>query len=903
MKISPLPENESERLAALRKYEILDTAPEQDFNDIVELASQICNTPIALLTLLDGKRQWFKAKIGLDVNETKRDHAFCSHAIHGNDIMLVPDATQDDRFFDNPLVTENPEIRFYAGMPLIVNSGLKLGTLCVIDRKPKVLNEQQLNSLRILGKQVINLLELRIKNLELVRQIDKKDIHLNDVFERIREGFIMLDKNWCYVYANKYVGDLVHRDHRSLIGKNVWEEFPDAVGSATYQAFHQAMAQQMYIHHLDYFAPLDLWQENHIYPTPEGISVFIRDISESKRAEESIRKAEERFRSIFENSLDGIYQTTHNGQFLMANPAMATIFGYNSTEELVNSNTNIGTQLYADPQDRLHMKNILAKEGKAEGFEFIALNKSKETIWVQINVRTVYDDEGKFKYFEGTAKDITSRKSAQAQIIKEKNLANSIINSLPGVFYMYDSTGKFLRWNKNFETVTGYTGEEVAKMHPSEFFEEGEERDLVVERIGEVFTKGFGEVETNFFLKNKRKIPYYFNGWKIEYENKTYLIGVGIDIAERKKAQDKLRSSENKLKAFFRSTPDASVLLGQHFEILAFNDAAKELTENTYGKDLNEGDIFTELIFPEVRPVIAGFLSKALNGETSQGEFPIPNIKTGKSIWWLTVFMPAYDNNGNIFGAVANSTNINDIKRAELKITKQFEELQKTNQELDRFVYSASHDLRAPLSSILGLINVAEKESPSPSFSNYLTLIRSSINRLDGFIKDILDYSLNSRTEVRTIAINFEDLIMDVQNNFRLIDGASRLKLDLKIDGDFTFSSDRIRLGIVFNNLFSNAIRYQDFQKEQSMVFIQINLSKEKACINFSDNGVGIEQNHMDKIFGMFYRASVNSKGSGLGLYIAKETITKLGGTIKVESEFGLSTTFEITIPNSIPKG
>ena len=374
-------------------------------------------------------------------------------------------------------------------------------------------------------------------------------------------------------------------------------------------------------------------------------------------------------------------------------------------------------------------------------------------------------------------------------------------------------------------------------------------------------------------------------------------------LPNEKKIEKKLHDSENKLRAFFRSTPDASALLGQHFEVLAFSNSANELAENTYGKGLNEGDIFMDLVFPEVRPVIAKFLSKALLGETNQGEFPIPNIKTGRSIWWRSVFMPAYDGDGNILGVVANSTNINELKRGEIKLRKQFEELQKTNQELDRFVYSVSHDLRAPLASVLGLINVAEMESPSPSFKNYLVLMRSSINRLDGFIKDILDYSRNSRMDVQLERINFHKLIGEIQNNFKLINGAERLKIDVVIEDAVIFYSDRKRIEILLNNLLSNSIKYQDFQKEASIVFIHIVVSAEKAWIKFSDNGIGIEKKHLDKIFDMFYRASENSKGSGLGLYIAKETIAKLGGTLKVESEFGLSTTFEMTMPNSIPKG
>lgn len=172
MEIPTKPANEIARLQALRDYEILDSPPEKDFNDIVELASLICETPISTITLIDEARQWFKASIGLKDSETNRDHAFCSHAIHGDEIMIVPDATKDYRFYDNPFVTGNPDVRFYAGMPLVTPEGYSLGTLCVIDTKPKTLLPHQLFALQVLSKQVIKQMELRKKVFELERLND-----------------------------------------------------------------------------------------------------------------------------------------------------------------------------------------------------------------------------------------------------------------------------------------------------------------------------------------------------------------------------------------------------------------------------------------------------------------------------------------------------------------------------------------------------------------------------------------------------------------------------------------------------------------------------------------------------------------------------------------------------------
>ena len=190
---APLPDNEAARLADLKECGILDTAPEAAYDDLTKLASHICGTPIATVSLVDSDRQWFKSKVGLEAEETPRDVAFCAHTILGSDLLIVPDATADPRFSDSPLVVDDPHIRFYAGVPLVTPRGHALGAFCAIDREPRRLDPGQIEAMRVLARQVVTQIELHRAGLELREAGEKSDRLLLSVLppsiaDRLKQG-------------------------------------------------------------------------------------------------------------------------------------------------------------------------------------------------------------------------------------------------------------------------------------------------------------------------------------------------------------------------------------------------------------------------------------------------------------------------------------------------------------------------------------------------------------------------------------------------------------------------------------------------------------------------------------------------------------------------------------------
>jgi len=227
------------------------------------------------------------------------------------------------------------------------------------------------------------------------------------------------------------------------------------------------------------------------------------------------------------------------------------------------------------------------------------------------------------------------------------------------------------------------------------------------------------------------------------------------------------------------------------------------------------------------------------------------------------------------------------------------QELKRANYELDRFVYSTSHDLRAPLNSMLGLIEIAKEDTNEELMLNYFKMLQGSAKKLDGFICDILDYSRNSRMEVNYEEINFSELLKGVTENLKFIGDNNRMvEFKIEISGKTSGYSDKSRLTTILSNLISNAIRYQNSQIPDPFVSIKIETSQTETKIVIQDNGIGIDKEVHAKIFDMFYRVSQESVGSGLGLYIVKEAVSKLNGDIKVQSEVGSGTTFSIKIPN-----
>jgi signal transduction histidine kinase len=232
-----------------------------------------------------------------------------------------------------------------------------------------------------------------------------------------------------------------------------------------------------------------------------------------------------------------------------------------------------------------------------------------------------------------------------------------------------------------------------------------------------------------------------------------------------------------------------------------------------------------------------------------------------------------------------------------LQLSERNDQLKKTNTELDRFVYSTSHDLRAPLTSLMGLINITSNSNDPHELKKYLGMMKDRVHSLDKFIKDITDYSRNNRLQISHEKVKLVALAEEVWESLKFSPDAERIRFEVNIPAEIEIESDKNRLKVIMSNLVSNAIRYHDISKPQQYIRLHADFKDGAFYLKIEDNGQGIAKEYHAKIFEMFYRANEQSKGSGLGLYIVKEALMKLSGTIHLESAPGIGSTFTIMLP------
>ena len=802
MKAAPRPSNEVDRLKALRAYNVLDSPPEEAFDDLTRLASQICECPIALVGLVDDNREWFKSRTGFTLSETPRELSLTAHAIRQGDLFVVPDAAADARFSANPLVTGAPRIRFYAGMPLLTPAGgLALGALCVMDRKARRLSEEQMEALRILGHQVVSQLELRRNLIELER----------------------------------------------------------SVGS------HQ-------------------------------------------RAEEALRQAEEKYRSIFENVMEGIFQTTPDGHYLSANPMLARIYGYDSPEELIAAVSDIEHQIYVQPGRREEFIRLIQQNGIVSKFESQVYRRDRRVIWISENARVVRDGAGRVRYFEGTVEDITERKRAEQAVQDSEVLYHSLVESLPQNIFRKDRAGRFTFGNARFctelrrplEEIIGKTDFDFFPRELAEKYQRDDHRAMETgapfETVEEHHTPDRGKTYVQVV-----KTPLYD-----ALGNVIGVQGMFWDVTERKKMEEALAYERDLLRALLDNIPDN----------IYFKDAQSRFTKvgqalcRKFGlHDPEEAVGKTDFDFFTAEHARAAYEDEQfilLTGQPIIGRTEKETWHDGRVTWGLTTKMPLRDRDGKIIGTFGVTKDITEIKETERELAKARDAAVESARLKSEFLANMSHEIRTPMNGIIGMTGLLMDSDLSDEQRDFAQTIRSSADALLTIINDILDFSKieAGKLSIETINFDLRDIIESTVELLAERAEAKGIELASWVLDDVPrhLRGDPGRLRQVLTNLLGNAIKFT----ERGEVLVRVTKDQEndeRVVIRCSvtDTGIGVPVEAQKKLFQAFTQAdgSLTRRygGTGLGLAISKQLVELMGGQIGMESTPGQGSTFWFTVP------
>lgn len=569
-------------------------------------------------------------------------------------------------------------------------------------------------------------------------------------------------------------------------------------------------------------------------------------------------------------------------KFLFLSESANTILDL-KVEEVLRDPEVLDALIHPDDLQRLQETSLASqKDGKDWYWDGRMIIHGEER-WMEIRSNHETQEDGVI-IRRGIIQDLTAKKES----LKESELRyQTLVERLP-IGIVVHNHGKLVFANKQAHEILGATQSDLIGKHVLNFVHP-DFRDGIVNWLKEVAAAPAQMVEQKYIRVDGRVIDVEASAFPFMYKGAPSIQVIFRDITERKQTEARIKKNETMFTQLFQNVPIAVVLLDETGKVNQVNHGFQQMFgfewQELKGKNLNDY-IVPDLLRNEgidLNNLITS--NKVVKMETSRKH------RDGKLVNVILYGVPIMQENQTI-GIYGVYIDITERMKVE-------EELKIRNGELDNFVYKVSHDLRAPLSSILGLVNLAKLPGNNDDLMEYIDIIGGKVQHLDHFIGDVLSHSKNLKMEVTLSKVDFSGVIERTFHDLNYLAGADKIKKAIKIEG-IDFYSDPWRISEIFRNLISNAIKYRQIEDVQSEVTIQVHVDNLRAEINFSDNGIGIDDFNLNKIFEMFYRATEQSDGSGIGLYIVKNAIDTLGGQINVISKPSQGTRFHIILPNRI---
>ncbi|HEX5170312.1 MAG TPA: PAS domain S-box protein [Cyclobacteriaceae bacterium] len=595
-------------------------------------------------------------------------------------------------------------------------------------------------------------------------------------------------------------------------------------------------------------------------------------------------------------------------------------------EKILNSKINlegkrIQSLLHKDDQKTFEdvFKKVLSKKGNSKTLIRRVRNGDGRYVWTEsrltnlLHIQTVAAIAVNLKDITEQKETAERQQEAQQGLLNSHNFLENVINTVAAPIFVKDKEHRWILFNNAFlrgREASSVVGKSDYDFVPKSLADKIWKVDNDVLRTGRTITAeelipmDRGEVRTVITTKS----------CFVDDKGEKFIIGFIMDITERKRFEDLIKTINAQLRSVIESTKDQIVALDLRKNYTMFNRAHADTIGQLTGKEIKVGDNLLDVIPKELIPMANREIKKALKLGQAFAEVKLPNKTVLKA-----ALNAIRDEKNRPTGITIFAEDITDRKLTEIKLralneelTQQnwqlasreeelkqaLDQLSERNFELDQLMYKTSHDLRSPLSSILGLVNLANLDPEKNNLHGYLTMIEGRIKRLDEFINSMLNYGRVNRGEIKITRLDLRSVITGAIQQLENLDNYKRVKVQLKIrNEEIPFNNDALLINIIASNIISNAYKYYN-PEAKSYLRINIEINSLSASLSFKDNGIGIQKEHMDKIFHMFYRATDRSQGSGLGMYIVKQAVEKVNGSIIIKSTYGEGTEIRIILPN-----
>ncbi len=893
MKKAPIPKNEAERLRTLIDYKVLDTLQEEHFDEITKTAALICNCKIALVSLIDSERQWFKSRFGLEAAETPRDISYCGHAIMDDETLVIEDAYEDERFCDNPLLLNEPHVRFYAGTPLIAPNGHRIGTLCVIDSEKKSLNQEQLLLMKTLSKQVINYLELSKKAYDAKARLSEikaykegldslASISHTDALGNITE---VNDK---FVEISGYKREeLIGQNHRIINSGHHPKQYFDDL----WQTITQGKVWHGEIRNKTKDGEL-YWVDTSIIPLTDANGEIIEflsfryDITKKKEAEILNQKIQK---------LSKIGGWTLNTQTMESHWTEET-YRIHDIDDDKRFTAQQGINFYIE-KDRPRIEALVQRcinEGVPfQGdFQIISAKGIKKTVhskgYPELN------SDGEVIRLIGTFQDISDQKELEAELkLKNHELEEAQMLSKTGS-WSYHLANQEIRWSEQMYSIFPH---DIEEGEPN--FEEHRAtiHDDDVENWEKTVTRALsdGKPYTITFRTHKKENPNQIvwveaHGQGILGEDGeiAYLSGTCQDITEK--------INRDKEYALILESNNIGVWGYDPINnILHWNSSMYNLYKVDPSEFSGAFDAWFKTLHESSKESAPAEFKKAVEGD---GNF----YSTFKIV----------DGNGEVKDISARAIIDRDSTGAATYVTgvnwdrtneqRALEEAKQATKAKSDFLANMSHEIRTPMNGIFGLIQMLQDSKLNVEQRSMLSMMSSCSDSLVNILNDILDISKIDAGQMELEEIDFDlySLIEEVVFllNSRAEQNKNKIVIEIEEDEPRCFKGDPTRIRQIITNYISNAIKFTN----NGLITVGYEQNSDEGITLFvKDTGIGIPIETQGKLFNAFTQADSSTTrkygGTGLGLVICSKLAELMNGKTGFESKEGEGSTFFFEAP------